>query len=621
MTIVLGIIYAQDIKDSDSISTSLKKVYNVEFDLARHPLKPPDTSSPQATLQSFLDNMNRAYRLLMAAHEENQTASGVISSKSVRNIARSAVILFERAVYCLNLDEIPENLKASVGYEKALQLKEILDRIDLPAVYQIPNAQAVEREEELKKYPKTDRWRVPDTDIIIGKVTEGAREGMYLFTPQTVRHLTEYYQDVEDLPYKTNIFVTRDFLNFYITTPGHFLPPKWSEWLPEWSSRIYLSQTLWQWFALFLVMILAIFFVRSAYRWLLSDPEESAPAVHYWKKAAFTFVVILTLILMRYIFDMHIKNTGSVLITLRTLFSYVFWVILAMNVFFFTSAVSESIIASPRIDPQGIQASYIRALFGVLGFLAAAMIFVYGLSRAGVALIPLLTGVGIGGLAVALAARPTLENIIASFMIFADKPYHVGQRVRVMGQEGNVEAIGLRSTKIRLLTGPLTTIPNDKMAAAEIENIERRPYIRRTFSITLTYDTPAEKIRLAVQILKDILSVPEYPADRQRTEGAVDSGNDMTTNGTHPNQSINVPEFPPRVYFNEFNPDSLNILVNYWFHPPVYWEFLAHAHSINLQIIERFNAEHIDFAFPSQTLYLAGDEKRPFPVAEKNLGK
>ncbi|MCP3877137.1 MAG: mechanosensitive ion channel [Sulfitobacter sp.] len=78
-----------------------------------------------------------------------------------------------------------------------------------------------------------------------------------------------------------------------------------------------------------------------------------------------------------------------------------------------------------------------------------------------------------------MAARPTIANIIGSFMIFANKPYRVGQRVNVLGQNGTVESIGLRSTKIRLRTGHLTTIPNEKMASVEIENIGQRPCIRR----------------------------------------------------------------------------------------------------------------------------------------------
>lgn len=182
-----------------------------------------------------------------------------------------------------------------------------------------------------------------------------------------------------------------------------------------------------------------------------------------------------------------------------------------------------------------------------------------------------------------------------------------------MGQDGMVEAIGLRSTKIRLLTGPLTSIPNERMAAVEIENIGRRPYIRRTFNVTITYDTPPAKIDRAVQILQEILAVPNKPHE---DHGIRESAGPAATPGEmeqpiHSNEAINKPDFPPRVFFNELNADSLNILVNYWYHPPEYWDYLKHAHWVNLQIMERFNAEGITFAFPTRTVHLADDKNHP----------
>ncbi len=102
----------------------------------------------------------------------------------------------------------------------------------------------------------------------------------------------------------------------------------------------------------------------------------------------------------------------------------------------------------------------------------------------------------------------------------------------------------------------------------------------------------------------------EAPADAASTES---DGEQQP----HPNEAINQPDFPPRVFFNDFNPASLNILVVYWFHPPEYWDYLAHARWINIQIMERFKAEGIDFAFPTQTLHLAGDEKRPLTVGQR----
>jgi MscS family membrane protein len=198
----------------------------------------------------------------------------------------------------------------------------------------------------------------------------------------------------------------------------------------------------------------------------------------------------------------------------------------------------------------------------------------------------LLAGLGVGGLAVALAAQDTLKNLLGSIMILLDKPYKVGQRIVVKGHDGVVEEIGLRSTKMRLLTGHLTTIPNDEMARIDIENIGSRPHIRRLTNITIPYDTPPDKVERSVKIIENILE-------------------------DHEGMS---PEFPPRVYFNEFNPYSLNILMIYWYHPPAYWDFLAFNQRINTQIMHEFENEGIDFAFPTTTTYLASDDHRPLQL-------
>jgi MscS family membrane protein len=192
----------------------------------------------------------------------------------------------------------------------------------------------------------------------------------------------------------------------------------------------------------------------------------------------------------------------------------------------------------------------------------------------------LLAGLGVGGIAIALAAQDTIKNFIGSIMILLDKPYNVGQRIVVKGHDGVVEEIGLRSTKMRLLTGHQTTIPNEEMARVDIENIGRRPHIRRLTNITIPYDTPLAKVEKAVKIIEDTLENHE--------------GMD--------------PEFPPRVYFNEFNPDSLNIIMLYWYHPPDYWAFLAFNQRVNTQIMQEFEKEGINFAFPTTRTYLTQDD-------------
>jgi MscS family membrane protein len=148
----------------------------------------------------------------------------------------------------------------------------------------------------------------------------------------------------------------------------------------------------------------------------------------------------------------------------------------------------------------------------------------------------------------------------------------------------------MRSTKIRTLDGHLVTIPNGELANKIIKNIGKRPYIKRTANITITYDTPPEKIEKALGIIKEIL----------------DNHEGMNEN------------FPPRVYFSEFNADSLNILAQYWYHPPDYWAFMDFCEKFNKTLFKRFNEECIDFAFPTQTVYLAGDNSRPITIGVNN---
>lgn len=206
----------------------------------------------------------------------------------------------------------------------------------------------------------------------------------------------------------------------------------------------------------------------------------------------------------------------------------------------------------------------------------------------------LLAGLGIAGIAVSLAAQDSLKNVFGSITILLDRPFRIGERIVFAGFDGMIEEIGFRSTKLRTLTGHLVTIPNSKIVNDPVENIGRRPYIRRIINLTITYDTPREKIDQAVRIVRNIL---EEEGIREAIHATIDGD-----------------EFPPRVYFNDFNADSLNILVIYWYAPPAYWDYLEHAQRLNLRIFEEFERAGIEFAFPTRTLYLAGDQRRELVV-------
>ena len=181
---------------------------------------------------------------------------------------------------------------------------------------------------------------------------------------------------------------------------------------------------------------------------------------------------------------------------------------------------------------------------------------------------------GVGGLALALAAQDTLKNILGSMMIMLDKPYRIGERIVIKGHDGVVEDIGLRSTRLRLLNGHQVSIPNEEMARCEIENIGRRPYIRRTATIELPSWTPPEKIHCALELLRNLLKDHEGMKE----------------------------EFPPRVYLKDVNSGSIGIFMTYWYHPPEYWNYLAFSERVTLEMAEQFEAEGIVYSAPQLTV-------------------
>ena len=193
----------------------------------------------------------------------------------------------------------------------------------------------------------------------------------------------------------------------------------------------------------------------------------------------------------------------------------------------------------------------------------------------------ILLSAGVGGIAIALAAKDTIANFFGSVTIFADRPFQIDELVKIDGHLGPVEEVGFRSTRIRTLQGHLVTVPNSVITNSIVENVGKRPFIRRTSNITITYDSGHTKAKRAVAIIKEVLAdVPEINTD---------------------------PDKVPRVYFSDFNDWSLNIYMSYWVKPPDYWVYHEVNERVNLEIMKQFEAEKIEFAFPSQTLYVKKD--------------
>lgn len=200
----------------------------------------------------------------------------------------------------------------------------------------------------------------------------------------------------------------------------------------------------------------------------------------------------------------------------------------------------------------------------------------------------LITGLGIGGIAIALAAKESLENLLGSFTIFVDKPFVVGDFVKVNGIEGTVEKVGFRSTRIRTAEKSLVTMPNKKMIDTPLENMTVRNYRRIIFDVGLTYNTPVADIKAIAQKITDYINAHEK------------------TN----NDAI--------VTFQNFGASSLDLQVLYYIEMMDYNPYLKIREEINFKIIEIVQQSHGDFAFPTQLVIHQYDEPTQVSGNTKN---
>lgn len=187
-----------------------------------------------------------------------------------------------------------------------------------------------------------------------------------------------------------------------------------------------------------------------------------------------------------------------------------------------------------------------------------------------------LAGLGIGGLAFALAAQDTIANLFGSIVVAIDQPFRLGETIKIAGNVGLVEDIGLRSTKLRLVDKSLMVIPNKTVAAESITNLARFTQRRVEQVLGLTYDTTAEQMEELVGEIRRLLFAEQE-----------------------------IDPTSPIVYFRDFNASSLDIWIVFVVKDPDFHKHMQLRQRLNLAFIRAVEARGLSFAFPTQTLHVA----------------
>lgn len=230
-------------------------------------------------------------------------------------------------------------------------------------------------------------------------------------------------------------------------------------------------------------------------------------------------------------------------------------------------------------DPSIVSASGI--IRSVVMLTAGSLLLLLALANLGVEVTPLITGLGIGGIAVALAAQSILGDLFGSLTILFDKPFLVGDFIIVGDQMGTIERIGIKTTRVRALSGEQLVFSNTDLLSSRIRNFKRMYERRVVFSVGVVYETPVEKLQRIPQIVREsILAQPQTRFDR--------------------------------AHFNTFGAYSLNFEAVYFVTTPDYNRYMDIQQAINLELVRRFGEEHIEFAYPTQVeIYRPAEERLP----------
>lgn len=354
-----------------------------------------------------------------------------------------------------------------------------------------------------------------------------------------------------------------------------------SEVLPDELSGIVLMLRKMQW--LYIVVVL---FFGFALQWILTKILRRTIVRKFERhgkvissKKSNKFLGVFSMAISFYLLIPYVAEPSDILLKSRKV-AFIIALIAGIMVL---SKVLDLVMNVFYDKAQGTQTKVddvlIPMVHKVFRFILFFVGFSFVASNMGVNVTSIIAGLGIGGVALALAAKDTVENVFGSITLLFDRPFEVGDWVVLNDVEGTVESIGLRSTRVRTFYCSLVNVPNANLIRANVDNFGRRSYRRIKTTLSITYDTPPEKIEAFCEGIREVIR--HHPTTRKDYY---------------------------HVYLNQFNSSSLDILL-YCFLDVSDWAIeLRERQRLFLDIIRLANRLGVSFAFPTQSLHMVKPE-------------
>jgi len=463
---------------------------------------------------------------------------------------------WEKAAEYLDLRNVPEDVAEIGGPELARQLNHVLSRTVWLDDYSVTDAASGVRGDGLPEYRDelltitTEDGQVP---IWIQQVPRGDGEKIWKISNRSVARIPELY---DEFSYPAPVEAIRN-------------------WFPQDSS--FLGIEIFKWFIFLVISFLSwpvFYFLGVLLSRLFSSPKkEIYPLVRKMFTGPFVLLSILLL--------------GEVVVGSLGIGAYAQQLMKAQTIN--TAAVVWAVWVIINLVKQHQQnkllalgrpgaAKLMQPLTTLLKLLAVLLGLLFWLNNVGVNITTVLAGLGVGGLAFALALQKPLEDMMGALTIFSQAPIRVGDFVRYGTNTGIVEDIGLRTTRLRTLTNTVVSVPNALIASVETENLSYRTKIRYWPTLRLRYDTTPEQMRAIMDGVRQALIQHEQ-----------------------------VYEDPLRVRFTDFDEDAILIKIHSFVKTTNITEFLEIAEDLNFRVLEIVHNSGARFALPGRSLYMEGE--------------
>ena len=529
---------------------------------------PVRTDSPRQTLSTFLQ-LREELEAALAAYQQHW------DFKRASHIS----LIAEQLRSLIDLSSVPTASHREIGNETLGYLLDILGRVEIPNLDDVPDVDAY-------KDAGPARYRIPKTPLQIVRIEQGSLRGEFLFNERTVEVAPRFYRGIESLPLKSSLPI-ETWSNLMPQLAGPLIPAALVSALPDSMKISFLGTPVWKIFAVVVISLVAALLLIHWHR--AGTRRDPGSQIAYLMRRILSPVAILVVItVLQYIFASEIIVTGLFSRLVLFIHELLFYTAAAWSVWLIVLAFFEAVLVGPKFPDESIDANMLRLIARIIGVVGGVMIVAYGAQEMGLPVLSVVAGLGIGGIAIALAIRPTLENLIGGFILYIDKPVQVGDFCEFGDHSGTVETIGIRSTQIRSLDRTLISIPNAQFADMQIINWAHCDQMMITQTTGLRYETDADQLRYVLAKMREMFHA--HPRIESETI---------------------------RVRFAGYGPSSLDIAIRVYAKTREWNDFHAIKEDVFLRINDIVKQSGTGFAFPSQTLYMGKDDGLDAELGEK----